>query len=305
MEWEPAAVDEFVKLPLIDSSKTNARVFAEKMARRSGSHRVTPAVLEEMKHVYFSRVSEAVRRGEYGKRVAAGETDLWQRTERAARAILAADGELYKVDTCRAGYSFCPTQIFNLKGLKQETEALLKRLNFTQRLADKLPDDAMILAHHHFKVGLSGCVNGCATPEAKSFGVSGTARPCVTDKECDQGFGCVDTCKRGAIVIRDGGPVINRNLCDGCGQCIKVCPHGVLVAEEKGYKVFVGGRLGRFHQAGYELFKMADQAMVLKALEATVETYLAEAAGEEHLSALLNRIGLAPIFRRIYQAPAV
>lgn len=300
MEWEPAAVDEFIKLPLIDSAKANARIFTEKMARRGGSQRVTLAALAETKNVYFSKVPEAVRQREYEKRVAAGETDLWERMERTARAILAADGELFDVATCRAGYSFCPTQVFNLKGLKKETEALLKRLNFTERLADKLSDDAMILAHHHFKLGLSGCVNGCATPEAKSFGVSGTARPCITDKQCDQLFGCVDTCKRGAIVIRDGGPVINRSLCDGCGQCIKVCPHGVLVAEEKGYKVFVGGRLGRFHQPGYELFKMADQAMVLKALEATVETYLAEAAGEEHLSALLNRIGLSPIYQWIY-----
>ena len=256
MEWEAAAVDEFLNLPLIDSVKANARIFAEKMARYQGCHRVTPAALEDMKNVYFAKVPEAVRRREYEKRVAAGETDLWARMERAARAILTADGELFNVDTCRAGYSFCPTQVFNLKGLKKETEALLKRLNFTERLADKLPRDAMILAHHHFKVGLSGCINGCATPEAKSFGVSGSARPCVTGKKCDQAFGCVDTCKRGAIVIRDGGPVIDRNLCDACGQCIKACPNGVLGTEEKGYKVFVGGRLGRFHQPGYELFKM-------------------------------------------------
>ena len=186
MEWEPAAVDEFLTLPLVDSVKANARIFAEKMARRAVSASVTPAELEQTKQVYFSKVPEAVRRREYEKRVAAGETDLWERVESAARKILAADGEMFEVSTCRAGYSFCPTQIFNLKGLKNETEALLKRLNFTKRLADKLSDDAVILAHHHFKIGLSGCVNGCATPEAKSFGVSGTARPRVTEEECDQ-----------------------------------------------------------------------------------------------------------------------
>jgi len=304
MEWEAAAVDEFIKLPLIDSVKANARIHAEKMARRNGSVRVAPADLEQTKIVYFAKVSEAIRRREYEKRVAAGETDLWQRIERAGRAILAAEGSLCEVDTCRAGYSFCPTQVFNLKGLKNEIEALLKRLNFTERLADKLPPDTMILAHHHFKLGLSGCVNGCAVPETKSFGVSGSARPCVTDKQCEQSFACVDTCKRGAIVIRDGGPVINRNLCDACGQCIKACPSGALATEEKGYKVFVGGRLGRFHQHGHELFKMADQALVLKALEATVETYLAGAAAEEHPSAFLNRVGLAPIYQRIYQDAA-
>ena len=302
MEWDQTAVGAFIKMPLADSIKANARIFTEKMARHNGRDRVTPEEIEQTKRVYFNRVPEAVRQREYDKRIAAGETDLPERMEKAARSILATNGEIFRIDTCRAGYSFCPTQVFNLRGIQKEAAALLKRLEYTERLTDKLSNDAMILAHHRFTVAFSGCINGCSTPEAKSFGAAGTARPRVTTQPCSQCFACVDVCKRGAIVIRDGGPVINFNLCDGCGQCIKACPEGVLEVAKKGYKVFVGGRLGRFHQPGYELFKMVNQAGVLKALEATVETYLAEAEGDEHLTALLNRIGLSPIYQRIYQA---
>ncbi|MCX8126805.1 MAG: cation transporter, partial [Dehalococcoidia bacterium] len=134
----------------------------------------------------------------------------------------------------------------------------------------------------------------------RPFGVHGISKPMVVaDIECTQCWACVDRCRRGAVVIRDGGPKINVYLCDMCENCVKVCPTGKLTSERKGYRVLVGGKFGHFHQVGYELFKIADIDQVLVAIEATVRTIKEEALGEESLTSIINRVGVMPIFEKL------
>jgi copper ion binding protein len=73
------------------------------------------------------------------------------------------------------------------------------------------------------------------------------------------------------------------------------------VSEQKGHRVLVGGKFGRFHQVGYELFKMADHDLLMKSLEASIQTIKENAVGEESLYSIINRLGVAPIFMRLYK----
>ena len=55
----------------------------------------------------------------------------------------------------------------------------------------------------------------------------------------------VEVCEESAIELTEFGPTIKEELCVGCGHCLKVCPESALFEEVRGYKVYLGGKLGR------------------------------------------------------------
>jgi dissimilatory sulfite reductase (desulfoviridin) alpha/beta subunit len=301
MEWDKEAVEVFVKMPLADVMKETGKLFSEKLARRNNSDRVTLKEIEETKRVYYDRVPEEVRNKELDKRIAEGETDLRERMEKSAREILKKGVDLFNVNLCHAKYFRCISQNIEVRQLKKEVEQKLRDLKVSEMIADMLRDDERILAHHKLTVSISGCVNGCTGPETSPFGVAGVSKPMLTEAECTECFTCVDRCRKNAILIRNGRPEIDAASCDRCGNCIKFCPSNVFASEESGYRIFVGGKFGRFHHDGYELFKIADKETLMKSLEATIDLIREESIGEESLTSIINRVGVAPIFQKLYQ----
>jgi Pyruvate/2-oxoacid:ferredoxin oxidoreductase delta subunit len=237
VEWDSQAADEFIKMPYAAAGKEGARAYAEKLARKNGSDKVTLKEFEETKKVYFAGVPEKVRIRELEKRIAEGEIDLRQRMEKEARDMLAREVDLCDIQLCHARNFRCRNQNIEVRELKL----------------------------------VSVCPNGCTAPESRDFGVAGVAKPMVTDGVCNECFTCVDTCRRRAILIRNGRPEIDVTRCDCCGQCVKLCPDDVLAYEDSGYKIWVGGHIGRIPQYGYVLFKMADKDTLFRALEVCVE----------------------------------
>jgi copper ion binding protein len=301
MEWDSRAVAEFIRMPLAKSAKENAKVQTEKYARKNKSDRVTLKEIEQTKKVIFGDVPEAARQKEMDKRVAEGEKDLREKVEKEGREILARDIELFNVEMCHAQYFRCRSQIIDVREAKREVEKKLRELKVSEMVADMLPDDERIMAHHRFTVSISGCPNACTAPEVRLFGVHGISKPMITDAKCSECWACFERCRRGAIVIRDGSPRINTHLCDMCENCVKVCPTGKLVSEKKGYRIMVGGKFGRFHQVGYEVYKIADKEQLMAAIEAAVQTIREEAVGEESLTSIINRVGVMPIFKKLLQ----
>jgi hypothetical protein len=45
---------------------------------------------------------------------------------------------------------------------------------------------------------------------------------------------------------------------------------------------------------------MADKETLLRALEASIELIREESLGEESLTSIINRLGVAPLFQKIY-----
>lgn len=301
MEWDQEAVAEFIKMPLSKSAKENAKVIAEKLARRNQSMRVTLKEMTETKRINYQDVPEAARQRELEKRIAEGETDLRQSLEKEARDILTREIDLFNVQLCHAQYFRCRSQIIELRELKKELEQKLRDLKVSEMVADSLHDEERLMAHHRVTISVSGCPNGCTGPESKAFGVHGVSRPVITGAVCTECFACVDRCRRGAIIIRDGGLQIDYSRCDLCENCVKVCPTGKVESEAKGYRILVGGRFGRFHQLGYELFRFTDKETLMDALEASLRTIKEEAVGHEGLPDIINRVGVAPIFQRLYR----
>jgi dissimilatory sulfite reductase (desulfoviridin) alpha/beta subunit len=300
MEWDSQAADEFIKMPYAAAGKEGARAYAEKLARKNGSDKVTLKEFEETKKVYFAGVPEKVRIRELERRIVEGETDLRQRMEKEARDMLAREVDLFDIQLCHARNFRCRNQNIEVRELKLELEQKLRELKLTELIADLIPEGQRIMAHDRLRIPVSACPNGCTAPESRDFGVAGVAKPTVTDAICNECFTCVDTCRRRAILIRNGRPEIDVTRCDCCGQCVKLCPDDVLAYEDSGYKIWVGGHIGRIPQYGYVLFKMADKDTLFRSLEVCVELIREESIGAEGLGSIINRLGVAPLFKKIY-----
>jgi NAD-dependent dihydropyrimidine dehydrogenase PreA subunit len=52
----------------------------------------------------------------------------------------------------------------------------------------------------------------------------------VNPEECDGCGACVEACKSGALQIRGGVVVLDRNACTECGDCVDVCLVGGITA---------------------------------------------------------------------------
>lgn len=300
MEWDGKAAAEFTKLPLSKSAKENTKLFAEKMARKNRHDRVTLTDLNFAKKVHYGNVSEEKRRSELEKRVSE-DAGLKSRMENEGSEILRRDSRLFKVEACAGQSTKCPNLIIDLDQLKNEIEQKLKDLKVTEMMADIHLDNEPVFAHHRFNVYISGCPVGCLAPETRSFGVHGVSKPKITDVTCKQCFSCVDVCWKGAITIRDGEPHINKSRCDFCDFCIRACPTGKIVSDKKGYRIMVGGRSGRFSQPGIQLFRNADKKTLMEVIEASVKTIREETDSYEDLTWVVNRVGVGPIFQRMYR----
>lgn len=297
MEWDRDAADIFASLLIADSTREGAKVHAETIARRAGHDRVTREDMEKTRKAYYGRASEEVRLREFQKRAGANTAELRQRMEQSARDILKRDIDLFTIIACRAEPA---DRNFDPWELKPEIERRLREIDMTRIITDKLSLKRPISNHHKFIVSLAGCANGCVTPETRAFGLSGVVKPKINDNKCSECYLCVDGCKQNAIILRKGRPEIDFNACDYCGHCIKVCPKHVFDPEQTGFRVFVGGRLGRFHQPGFVLFRITDKTTVMKSLESVVSLIKDEAKGEESIGDLIKRLGVAPIYQRIY-----
>ena len=107
--------------------------------------------------------------------------------------------------------------------------------------------------HHEFRVSLSACPNACSRPQIVDIGLIGAVLPVLTSEPCSQCGECATVCKEGAMSTEGNRVRLNLNACLKCGDCVKVCPSGTLTAGANGFRVLLGGKLGRHPQLGREL----------------------------------------------------
>jgi dissimilatory sulfite reductase (desulfoviridin) alpha/beta subunit len=66
---------------------------------------------------------------------------------------------------------------------------------------------------------------------------------------------CVEACEEDAVFLdpEKDSPVIDHDRCLKCGKCVPVCSTGTLAEGQMGYRVQLGGKLGRHPQLAREL----------------------------------------------------
>lgn len=166
----------------------------------------------------------------------------------------------YSLKVCRGAES-CPHAVIG-KDVSDSILDVLDRSGWAGYLASGVRP---IRHHHQFRLAVASCPNGCSQPHIADFALIAAARIRLDPGACEACGLCVDACAEKALSL-DGGIRIDQARCLGCTACVRVCPAGALQSEETGYRVLLGGKLGRRPRLAHELgfFSLAESMTVLE-----------------------------------------
>ena len=230
--------------------------------------------------------AEAVRRG--AEEVCLEDVRACQRS---FLETMEAEVKGYEVETC-FGAGGCSNRAVSWDDMAQELERRLSRRNLRDFLKQRVRGPLKM--HHEFRVSVSDCPNACSRPQIVDIGLIGARRPRrAADKECSRCGACVDVCQEEAIFVAEHGdaPMIDYDRCLTCGKCLFVCPTGTLQADAMGYRIMVGGKLGRHPRLGWELPGIYGAEETLRIVGQYLDHYQTYCSKGERLGDILERIG--------------
>lgn len=195
----------------------------------------------------------------------------------------------FQVETC-FGQTGCPNRAVDSDGLPERLEKNLSKRNIKSFLEKRVKGPLKM--HHEFRISVSDCPNACSRPQIFDIGLIGACRPEVTDEPCTQCGACVESCKENAVSIEDDVPVVDNSKCLYCGQCARVCPTGTLQEGAKGYRILVGGKLGRHPRLGTELPGIHGLDQVPMIVDQCLNHYQNHCQKGERFGEILERIPL-------------
>ncbi len=254
MKWRSDAEKALGRVPFFVRKRVKKRV--EEEAARSGAREVTMAHVTACQKRFLDRMQEEVKG--------------------------------FQVETC-FGPGGCPNRAVISDGLPEELEKRLSRRNLKAFLEERV--GGPLKMHHEFRVSVADCPNACSRPQIADVGFIGASRPMISDEPCSQCMACLEACKEGAISLNGNGPSINYHRCLYCGQCVKACPTGTLEEGERGYRILVGGKLGRHPRLGTELPGIYAAANIPGLLECCLDHYQRHCKKGERFGVVLERTG--------------
>ncbi len=195
----------------------------------------------------------------------------------------------FQVETC-FGASGCPNRAIDDPGIAERIEGLLGKKNLKAFFKGKVK--GQLKMHHEFRVSISDCPNACSRPQITDIGLIGACRPEKSKEACSGCGACVEACRENAITLQGDGPIIDFDKCLSCGKCIASCPTGTLNPGEKGWRILVGGKLGRHPQFGVELNGIFSSDAALIAIERCVDFFMKHNVEGERFGEVINREGI-------------
>ena len=254
MKWTPEAEAAVTKVPFFVRRRVRARV--EKEARGEGKPMVSLAEVKATQARYLNSM----------------ETEI----------------KGYRIESC-FGSGGCPNRAADGEKLFQRLETLLQKEDLIGLLKSRV--EGPLKFHHEFSVTMAECPNACSRPQIKDVGIIGAAVPAVTDEHCTLCESCVAICKEKAVVLDTAAekPIIDRSLCLDCGRCAAECPSGTLAADRTGWRVLLGGKLGRHPRLAQELPGIFDADPVLAIVKACIDFYRERSLHGERFAALLTQ----------------
>jgi dissimilatory sulfite reductase (desulfoviridin) alpha/beta subunit len=267
IKWQPEAEAEIRKAPFFVRKKARERV--EVHVSADTRNFVTLADVQKVKKRFLTRMDEEVQG--------------------------------FRVESC-FGSQGCPNRVIEDDSLVQSIKTFLAAEDLRGFLNQSV--NGPLKFHHEFVVTLADCPNACSQPQIKDIGIIGAGLPAHTGAPCSECGACLEICSEGAVVLDEswGGPVFDWKKCVRCGQCIKACPTGTIGLREQGYRLLIGGKLGRHPRLGTELPGLYDADTVRHLIRWCVQYYKQHSSGGERFAALVEKAG--PEFFDILAAEA-
>jgi anaerobic sulfite reductase subunit C len=145
---------------------------------------------------------------------------------------------------------------------------------------------------HKFKLCVTGCPNACLKPSENDLGIQGVARVALTPDRCNGCGVCIRACPAHALRLEDDIAVIDRRRCLGCSQCVRVCPQSAWQQVAHGFRVSVGGKMGKFPRLGRVAFPfLTGEEKLLAVIDATLSFYASQGVPKERFADTLRRVG--------------
>jgi dissimilatory sulfite reductase (desulfoviridin) alpha/beta subunit len=254
MKWTKEAEEAVSKVPFFVRKRVRKRV--EEETARQGAGEVTLEHVKTCQQKFLNRMEEEVKG--------------------------------YQVETC-FGPGGCPNRAVAYNDLAKKVEELLARRNLKDFLRSRVGGPLKL--HHEFRVSISDCPNACSRPQIADMGLIGAGRPQISSEECLQCGACVEACRERAIVLAGNWPVIDWQKCGSCGQCISACPTRTLQEEKRGFRIQVGGKLGRHPRLAEELPGIHSLEAMLQIFDRCLDHYQKHCQHGERFGEILERTG--------------
>ncbi|MCK5683673.1 4Fe-4S dicluster domain-containing protein, partial [bacterium] len=146
--------------------------------------------------------------------------------------------------------------------------------------------------HHEFRISLSDCPNACSRPQIVDIGIIGSVMPGLSDEPCTLCNSCVEACAENAICLDEKNirPVIDYKKCLMCAKCIKVCPSSTIKKKTEGFRIMLGGRLGRRPRLAMEVPGIHNHKQIIEIVKKCLKFYKTNSLNGQRFSHLLNSI---------------
>jgi anaerobic sulfite reductase subunit C len=254
MNWAKEAEEAVSKVPFFVRKRVKKRV--EEEAARVGAGKVSLEHVKTCQQRFLNRMEEEVKG--------------------------------FQAETC-FGPNGCPNRAVVYDDLAKKVEELLAKRNQKDFLKSRVGGPLKL--HHEFRVSISDCPNACSRPQIADIGLIGARRPQISSEECIQCGACVEACREGAILLAGKWPVIDWGKCVSCGQCIAACPTRTLQEEKRGFRVQVGGKLGRHPRLAEELPGVYSPEETLEIIGRCLDHYQKHCQRGERFGEILERTG--------------
>lgn len=194
----------------------------------------------------------------------------------------------YQIEKC-FGMGNCPHCVVSSDILVKKLEDIIIKRDLKSFLQKRT--GGPLKMHHEFRISISECPSACSRPQIADIGLLGACVPNITDTTCDLCEACVEACKEGAVSIQIDRPVIDKEKCLYCGQCIDVCPNGVLIKGKTGYRIQIGGKLGRHPRLAEEMPGIFEPDDVVNFVEKCLDYYQMHNRKGERFGEILSKNG--------------
>jgi dissimilatory sulfite reductase (desulfoviridin) alpha/beta subunit len=195
----------------------------------------------------------------------------------------------YEVSTCFGGAG-CPNSANSCTRLAKEIETLIKKEDILSFLKKNVKQDLKF--HHEFKIVLADCPNACSRPQIADIGIIGSVLPGLSKETCTLCNACVEACDENAIELDEDNtqPVIDYRKCLMCAKCIGACPTETIMEKERGFRIMLGGRLGRHPRLAMEIPGLHSHDQIISIVKKCLKFYKTNSKNGQRFSHILDSV---------------